>query len=86
MRVRGLGVESKAQIKPEVLEALGEVDTEHPSPHAGPPHAHEDAVSSLAGLALPRPAPILDYSIQYYATYFRMLVARSTFHTGATTC
>ena len=46
MRVRGPGVESKAQIKPEVLEALAEVDTEHPSPHAGPPHAHEDAVSS----------------------------------------
>ena len=41
--------------KLEVLEALTEVKTEYPPPHTGPPHAHGDAVSSLAGLAVPGP-------------------------------
>ena len=44
-------LEAQAEVKLEVLEALAEYDTRH----AGPPHAHDDAASSLAGLALPGP-------------------------------
>ena len=42
------------QVKLEVVEALvGK--TKYSSPHAAPPHAHEDAVSWLVGLALQGP-------------------------------
>lgn len=46
-------MEPQAQVKLEVLDALTEATPDHLPPHAGPPRAHEDAVSSLAGLALP---------------------------------
>ena len=46
-------MQPQAVAKLEVLEAMAAVKTEHSPPHAGPPHAHEDAVCSLAGLALP---------------------------------
>ena len=43
-------------VKLEVLEALAQVKTEQLPQHAGPPHAHEDAVSSLGGLVLSGPS------------------------------
>ena len=48
-------MEPQVQVKLELLGALAQVKAECLPPPSGPPHAHGDAVSSLAGLALLAP-------------------------------
>ena len=44
-----MAIQPPAEVDPEVLEALIGLEAGQPSDHAGPSHAREDAVSSLAG-------------------------------------